>query len=191
VTPNQLTTVRLALGVAAAASLAVGGAVAGPVAALPGETFWPHLGAGLFVLSMLFDRADGDLARMTGRTSPGGHLYDLIADGMSDALLFIGLGLGLRDGAFGTGAIGFGFLAGLSIALIFYLVMRIEAIEGERGGELPSFGGFDVDDAIILVPFGIWFGVGETLLAAAAAVTPLAALFFFVMFLRNARKHGA
>jgi hypothetical protein len=48
VTPNHLTTLRLAAGIAAAAAFACGG------------TTWPGIGGGVFVLSMLLERADGD-----------------------------------------------------------------------------------------------------------------------------------
>ena len=77
VTPNQLTTVRIIAGVSAAMSVA------------HGSVEWANYGAILFILSMLLDRADGDLARMTGRTSPGGHTYDLFADAFCNALIFI------------------------------------------------------------------------------------------------------
>ena len=89
VTPNHLTTVRIIAGVSAAVALGTG---------QPG---WSAVGAGLFILSMLLDRADGDLARLTGRTSPGGHAYDLFADTLCNALIFLGLGIGLRGSDFG------------------------------------------------------------------------------------------
>ena len=73
VTPNQVTTARLLTGIAAAAALAIG-------------PEWQNLGAAVFVLSVVLDRADGDLARLTGRTSASGHRYDMIADAVSNAL---------------------------------------------------------------------------------------------------------
>ncbi len=80
VTPNQLTLVRIAAGLAAAAALAVG------------DPVWSAWGAGLFVLSLIMDRADGDLARLTGKTSPQGHTLDLISDATCNTLIFAGLG---------------------------------------------------------------------------------------------------
>ena len=50
VTPNQVTTVRIIAGIAAAGALAVG------------DASWSIVGGWLFMLSMLLDRADGDLA---------------------------------------------------------------------------------------------------------------------------------
>ncbi len=58
VTPNQVTTLRLAAGLAAAAALAEGGAD------------WRNWGAAIFVLAMFLDRLDGALTRLTGKTSP-------------------------------------------------------------------------------------------------------------------------
>jgi archaetidylinositol phosphate synthase len=175
VRPNHVTTVRLLVGIAAAGSLAVG------------EGLWPAIGAGLFVLSVLLDRADGELARMTNTMSLGGHQYDLIADAICNALILIGLGVGLRDSAIGDWAILYGFIAGISIAAILWMVIKIEALDGQRAAELPSFGGFDVDDLILLITISIWLGWSEALLLAAAAITPLVALIFVVLLLRGKR----
>ena len=175
VTPNQLTTVRLATGIAAAA--AVGS----------GVEPWLDVGAGLFVFSVLLDRADGDLARLTGRTSPGGHKYDLVADAVSNALILFGLGVGLRDGGFGLMAVPMGALAGAAVAAILWMVMRMEELKGHRAGELPSFWGFDADDAVLLIPVLIWLDQAEGLLTAAAVIAPLVAMLFLGMFRRLLR----
>jgi len=173
VTPNQLTTVRLIAGVAAAAALAVG------------SPFWQQAGAGIFILSMLLDRADGDLARLTGRTSPGGHTYDLIADSLSNALFFAGLGIGLRGGEQGLWAVPLGMLAGGAVAAILWMVMRIEESDGARAAELGGFAGFDPDDAILIAPIAILLGMPEGLLLAAAIGAPAFALFFAWLFWRK------
>jgi len=172
VTPNQLTTVRLATGIAAAA--AVGS----------GVDLWRDVGGGLFVLSVILDRADGDLARLTGRTSPGGHKYDLVADAVSNALILFGLGVGLREGGFGLWAVPMGALAGAAVAAILWMVMRMEELKGHRAGELPSFWGFDADDAVLLIPVLIWLDKAEALLTAAAVIAPLVAALFLGMFRR-------
>ena len=173
VTPNQLTTARLATGIAAAA--AVGS----------GVDLWRDVGAAIFVLSVILDRADGDLARLTGRTSPSGHRYDMIADAVSNALILIGLGVGLRGGEYGSWAVPMGFLAGLAVAAILGMVMRIEEMEGHRAAELPSFAGFDADDAVLLIPLFIWLGQAEGLLLAAVLVAPLVAMLFLGLFRRK------
>jgi phosphatidylglycerophosphate synthase len=170
VTPNHLTMVRLAAGLGAAGSLAAG------------ETDWA---AGLFVLSMLMDRADGDLARLTGKTSPFGHKLDLITDALCNTLIFVGLGIGLSGGAYGAWAIPMGLLAGGAVALILFLVLRIEALEGARAAEIGNFHGIDPDDAIVAVPIALWLGWAEGLLVAASIGAPAFAIFFVWLFRRK------
>lgn len=170
VTPNHLTTLRLGCGAGAAALVASGdGAL----------TAW---GAGVFLFSMVLDRADGELARLSGKTSPWGHKYDLIADSLSNALIFVGLGIGLRDGFFGLAAIPLGFLAGGAVAAILWLVMRAEALQGARAAEIQGSGGFDPDDGMLAIPILIWLGLSQLLLALAAIGAPAFAIFFFLKF---------
>src|ERR1700683_867295 len=108
VTPNHLTSIRLGVGLAAAAAF------------LPGTYGWSNLAALLLVLSNFLDHTDGELARMTGKTSRIGHLYDIASDAVVTILLFIaiGIGVGARPGvmpAFPPAARG--ALAGSAIAL--------------------------------------------------------------------------
>ncbi|MBT4218421.1 MAG: CDP-alcohol phosphatidyltransferase family protein [Rhodospirillaceae bacterium] len=176
VTPNQLTVLRLLAGLSAAGLLALG--------------TQPHIhwAAGLFVASMLLDRADGDLARMTGRTSPMGHTYDLIADALCNTLIFVGLGIGLRASEYGLGAIAMGVLAGGSVAAILWLVLKIEKAEGARAAEIKGAAGFDPDDTMVLIPISIWLGWSEGLLLAAAIGAPMFAIFFYWLFLRKRKS---
>jgi len=178
VTPNQVTTVRIIAGVSAATALAYG------------NPEWSAYGALLFMLSMLLDRADGDLARMTGRTSPGGHTYDLFADAFCNALIFVGLGIGLRESGFGLWAIPMGVLAGAAVATILMLVIRIENLQGARAAEIGGIFGFDPDDAMLAIPVSILLGWSEGLLVAASIGAPAFALFFIFLFrktLKDAR----
>ncbi len=64
VTPNHLTTLRLITGVAACALFAIG------------TTDWNLYGGLMWLLSGFLDRADGELARVSGKTSAWGHQYD-------------------------------------------------------------------------------------------------------------------
>jgi archaetidylinositol phosphate synthase len=173
VKPNQLTTVRLICGVSAAVMLAIG--------APP----WSFVGAGVFLLGMFLDRADGDYARLTGQTSKSGHTYDLISDALCNALIFVGLGIGLRAGEHGLFALPMGLVAGLAVGAILWLVIKIEELEGQRAAELGNLAGFDPDDAVIIVPVAIWFGASEGLLLAAAIGAPGFALFFYWFFRRK------
>ena len=74
VTPNHLTTLRLVTGLAAAGAFATG---------IPEWRAW---GGVIFVVSMFLDRADGELARLGGKTSPWGHKFDLVSDAVCNAL---------------------------------------------------------------------------------------------------------
>ncbi len=176
VTPNQITSVRLAAGIAAAAAFAVG------------DDSVRHWGAGIFLISMVLDRADGELARLSGKTSAWGHKYDLVSDSMCNALAFIGLGVGLRDGAYGAWSVLGGVAAGLAISLILWLVLKLEDSDGERAGELPGAAGFDADDAMLVVPLAVWFGLAQGLLAAAAVGAPVFAIALFLWFRRGQRQ---
>src|SRR3569832_1941198 len=81
-TPNHLTTVRLAVGLAAAAAF------------LPGTYGWTNIGALLMILSNFHDHTDGELARISGKTSRIGHIYDLASDALITVLLFLAIGSG-------------------------------------------------------------------------------------------------
>lgn len=61
VTPNHLTTLRLLIGLAGALCLAQGG------------FGWINAGALLIVLSNFVDHTDGELARISGKSSKIGH----------------------------------------------------------------------------------------------------------------------
>lgn len=175
VTPNHVTTARLVTGMAAAAAISIG---------LP---LWRDVGAAVFVLSVVLDRADGELARLTGQTSAAGHRYDLIADAVSNAVIFFGLGVGMRDGGFGLWAIPLGVLAGAGVAAILALVMRVEAAKGARAGELPGVAGFDVDDLVLIVPLALWLDQSDLLLAAGAVGAPVFAMVYYLAYRRVLR----
>ncbi|MEN8131194.1 MAG: CDP-alcohol phosphatidyltransferase family protein [Pseudomonadota bacterium] len=175
VTPNQITTLRLLTGVACAALFALGPA-------------WHLYAALLFVVSMLLDRADGVLARITGKTTPWGHRYDLFSDGFSNALVFIGIGVGLRDSALGLWSIPMGFLAGLAVAMILWLVVKVERLEGQRAAELGNLAGFDPDDAMLVVPLAVILGWAKALLMAAAIGAPAFAIFMGLHFRSKLRN---
>ena len=89
-TPNQITTLSLALGLLGALLYAQGN--------------WAmHLGAAGFVPSFWLDHADGELARMTGRSSPFGHYHDVAAGGCVLVAVLVGIGIGTSDAHSGAG----------------------------------------------------------------------------------------
>ena len=176
VTPNQITTLRLAAGIGATVLFATG------------ETANWTWGGWLFILSMILDRADGELARQSGKKSPFGHKYDLFSDAFCNALAFIGLGIGLRAGSYGEWSIAMGTAAGLAVAFIFWLVTRMETMEGERAGEVTGFKGIDPDDGMFAVPVLILLGFQEVLLLLAVVGAPTFALVLALKFRRAFRK---
>ncbi len=165
ITPNHLTTARLLSGVAAAICFSFG------------ETMWNLLGALAFIVSMLLDRADGELARLSGKSSRFGAIYDLITDAICNAALFIGLGVAAMNGELGSWALAMGVVAGVSISIIFYAVIDVAASIDASAAAFNSFAGFDPDDAMIIVPIGTALGYGQLLLTLAAIITPFVAIY--------------
>ena len=110
------------------------------------------------MFSALVDRADGELARLSGRSSPGGHRYDFICDAISSSLAFAGIGMGLRFGPMGWWSGVLGLIACLSVAGIYWLVTRIEAAKQDGTPVFRGVGRFDPDDALFLVGPMVWMG---------------------------------
>ncbi len=126
---------------------------------------------------MLLDRADGELARRSGRFSRFGGRLDLLSDCVSTMAAFVGLGIGLAPG-WRTPGIGYamGLLAAVSTAFIFVRLNMPKASIG-AGGERPlPCRPFDPDDAMLLVPVAIWCGGASWILLASRILTPIAAL---------------
>jgi len=161
VTPNHLTALRLFTGVASSFLVATGN---------PALT---ASGGALFLISFFLDRADGELARGTGKSSSWGHRFDVISDYASNILIFVGLGIGLRHSDAGVGAIFLGSIAGVAIAGIFGLVSYIERTHGIGAAAFPTAAGFDSDDAMLILPIAIWSGADMLLLVAAGVGAPV------------------
>ena len=179
VTPNHLTTVRLGVGVAAAGAFMHGGYA------------WMNLGALLLVISNFLDHTDGELARLSGRTSRLGHWYDLGSDALVTILLFTGIGAGVAarsHAVLQTSPLALGLWAGLAVALIFYLRMRIEGVAGKDASQQASLGGFQTEDVLYLMPFVTLCNAAAPFLIAAAVGAPLFALWVVYDFRRVMRS---
>jgi phosphatidylglycerophosphate synthase len=183
VTPNHLTTLRLGVGLAAAAFF------------LPGTYGWSNIGALLLILSNFLDHTDGELARISGKTSRMGHLYDLASDALITVLLFIAIGVGV--GASGWAKTGLmpdvappilGALAGCAIALIFFLRMRIEEMAGKMATKQAAVAGFETEDVLYLLPLATLLNGMGPLLVAASIGTPLFAIWVVINYRRVARR---
>ena len=165
ITPNHVTTGRLVFGLAAAVCFSLG------------TTEWNVLGAISFIISMVLDRADGELARLTGKTTRFGAIYDLVTDAISNAGVFVGLGVAAMHGELGLWGIVMGIVAGICISIIFFAIIEVAAsIDGSAAG-FNSFAGFDPDDSLIIVPIGAVLGYGQLLLTLAAFITPFVAIY--------------
>jgi len=182
VSPNHLTTLRLGVGLAAAACF------------LPGTYVWSNLAALLLVLSNFLDHTDGELARMTGKTSRFGHLYDLASDALVTILLFVAIGMGLGQtpkSLFDVPAGVVGAVAGSAIALIFYLRLRLEDLAGKTATRQGSLGGFETEDILYLMPLVTFCNGLSPLLMAASVCAPLYALWVAFEYRRVVRQPEA
>jgi phosphatidylglycerophosphate synthase len=182
VTPNHLTTLRLAVGLAAAAAF------------VPGTYGWTNLAALLLVCSNFLDHTDGELARMTGKTSRIGHLYDLASDALVTILLFAAIGVGVGN-VNGSGMLVApvvqGALAGIAVALTFYLRMRIEGLLGKSATRQAALGGFETEDVLYLLPLATLCNALAPLLLAASICAPVFAVGVAVDYRRVRREYRA
>jgi phosphatidylglycerophosphate synthase len=183
VTPNHLTSVRLAVGLAAAAAFT------------RGTYAWSNLAALLLILSNFLDHTDGELARISGKTSRIGHLYDLTSDAVITILLFIAIGVGVGVGVAATAGVVLtlppallGGAAGSAIALIFMLRMRIEDMEGKDATRQGSLGGFETEDVLYLLPLVTLCNGLTRFLIAASIGAPLFAIWVVIDYRRVVRR---
>jgi archaetidylinositol phosphate synthase len=178
-TPNHLTTVRLAVGIAAAAAF------------LPGTYGWVNIGALLLILSNFLDHTDGELARISGKSSRIGHIYDLASDSVVTILLFlaIGIGVGARVGSLlQLPPAVLGLVAGSAVASIFYLRMRIEELAGKSASKQGALAGFETEDVLYLLPLVTLFNGLTNFLVAAAIGAPLFAIWVITDYRRVLRR---
>jgi phosphatidylglycerophosphate synthase len=179
VSPNHLTSLRLIVGLAAAGAL------------IPGSYAWSNIAALLLVVSNFLDHTDGELARMSGKTSRIGHLYDLASDAVVTILLFIAIGVGVAAKPtinMPVSSVALGFVAGTAIALIFFLRMRIEEMHGKTATRQASLGGFETEDVLYLFPLATLSKALAPMLLVAAISAPLYAIWVMVDYRRMRRR---
>ncbi len=178
VTPNHLTSVRLGVGLAAA------------VAFTPGTYGWSNLAALLLILSNFLDHTDGELARMSGRSSRFGHVYDLASDAVVTILLFIAIGIGVGDHAAALpriAPVALGLIAGCAVALIFFMRMRIEELAGKAANQQASLVGLETEDVLYLLPLVTLGNAEMPFLVTAALCAPLFAIWVLFEYRRVLR----
>jgi phosphatidylglycerophosphate synthase len=169
--PNVLTTLGLASGLAAANLFATG---------RPASMNWA---AGVYVLAAIFDHCDGELARMTGKTSSFGHTYDRIADLIVKMSVFTGMGVGVRE-YFGFAGPYLGAAAGFAIIAIFIMRTELARRQGPSALAQPAAGGFEIEDILYVIAPVTWLGFLPAFVLAASIGAPMFSLWvargFFV-----------
>ncbi|MHA1599875.1 MAG: CDP-alcohol phosphatidyltransferase family protein [Alphaproteobacteria bacterium] len=159
ITPNQITAFTLVLALAASWLFALG------------DTALANMAAGMFVLARFLDHFDGELARLTGKSSRFGYYFDYVTGGLSHAALFLGIGIGLANGPLGYWAIGLGLAGAASAIVSLFLNLdldrRLEFTEGDTIG-YPGLGGFELEDGIYLFAPITWIGWLPQFFVAAA-----------------------
>ena len=114
VQPNSLTLFSLALGVSSACIFAFA------------DLALQSLAAFVFMLAVFVDHMDGELARISGKTSVFGHYLDYLVGAANYTFLFCGLGLAVYRGTGVEFALWFGTTVGLSNLFIVSLRMHME-----------------------------------------------------------------
>jgi archaetidylinositol phosphate synthase len=178
VTPNHLTTLRLGVGLGAAAAFT------------RGTYAWSNLAALLVILSNFLDHTDGELARVSGKASRIGHLYDIASDAAVTILIFIAIGAGVAAAPGLELALSpalLGAISGTAIALIFFLRMRMEEMLGKALTRQPYFAGFESEDVLYLLPLITLCNVTAPFLLLAAICAPLFAVWVAIDYRRALR----
>ncbi len=157
--PNHITVLRIVTALVAAAAFSAGSV----------QAIW--IGSGLFVVSALLDRADGELARQTGRFSRCGHVLDLAGDCSADSVVMLAIGVGALQTWLGWWAPVLGLSGAASTVVLFWQLNR----PSRRSSDAPSCRPFDPDDAILGVPLLACCAGLPVVLLLAGVLTPLAA----------------
>jgi len=172
ITPNHLTTGRLVTGIAACAAF------------MPGDPDWDLWGGVLWLVSCLLDRADGELARLSGASSEWGHRYDYYCDVVVNSLFFLAIGIGLRNSDLGGWAVVLGALSGMSVAVASVWSEQFENLSDGNDKAYAGILGFDFDDVLYLFGPAAWFGLFPYILVGASVCAPIMAVLTWVRLVR-------
>ena len=168
--PNHFTVFRLMTGLAGAACFAGGQ--------------YANTAALLIVLSNFLDHTDGELARMSGKTTRFGHYFDLASDATVSVAMFTGIGIGLASGDLGWWAVVMGSIAGVAVAITFHLRYVMEDQHGKSATRQPQWAGFEAEDLLYLLPLITLSGTLEWFLYAAAVGAPAACVIVAMQYVR-------
>lgn len=174
VTPNMLTSLNLVVALAAGWLFA------------QGEPRLSHWAGALFMLAMWMDHWDGELARLTRRTSRFGHFFDHAVALTTYVTAFVGIGIGLGPAALGGWAIVLGAAAGVAIAAIFGVRLWVELTRGGAAVKQTIRGGFEIEDTMYVLGPIAWLGLLEPFVLLAGIGAPVFLAYTIVRALRRA-----
>jgi phosphatidylglycerophosphate synthase len=132
--------------------------------------------AALYVIQMVLDHADGELARLADKTSAFGHQYDRVVNLIVKTAIFVGMGIGMRAEVAGGWTVIAGLAAGTAFATIFGLRTEIGRRRGNAALAQPDLGGFELEDILYLVAPVTWLGYLAPFVLTAGVGAPIFAL---------------
>ena len=159
VSPNHITVARLTTGLIACAAFALEINILGGI-------FW--------IISTFLDRADGELARMLGKTTEWGHKFDYYSDTFITALFFVSIGINLHDDLSNYWSIIMGISAALGVIfteIYAEIIDQKKQITGEKA--YPGFLGFDFDDILYFFAPIVWLDWHLPFLIGASVGAPV------------------
>jgi phosphatidylglycerophosphate synthase len=163
ISPNHITVIRLITGLLACAAFASKLNILGGI-------FW--------LISTFLDRADGELARISGKTTEWGHKFDYYCDTFITALFFIAIGINLRDNLSGYWSISLGICAALGVIFTEIYAEIIDQKKQSTGEKAyPGIMGFDFDDILYLFAPIVWLNWHLPFLIGASIGAPAFAIF--------------
>ena len=163
ISPNHITVIRLITGLIACATIALKINILGGI-------FW--------LISTFLDRADGELARISGKTTEWGHKFDYYSDAFITALFFISIGVNLRDSLPGYWSISLGICAALGVIFTEIYAEIIDQKKQSTGEKAyPGIMGFDFDDILYLFAPIVWLNWHLPFLIGASIGAPAFAFF--------------
>ena len=154
-TTNSITLIGFAVTVAAAVLVGYG---------------WLFVGGIVFLSGSALDLMDGALARLTGTTSPFGALLDSVFDRMSEAAIFVGLGVYAIREDFSDDYRLF-FILVVLLALVFSQIVSYLRARGEGLGVFTRAGIMTRPERVVLLGIGMLAGQIEWFLLAIAVVS--------------------
>ena len=163
VSPNHITLVRLITGLIACAAFALKINILGGI-------FW--------LISTFLDRADGELARVSGKTTEWGHKFDYYSDTFITALFFISIGINLHGELPNYWSIIMGICAALGVIFTEIYAEIIDQKKQTAGEKAyPGIIGFDFDDILYLFAPIVWLNWHLPFLIGSSVGAPAFAIF--------------